>query len=189
MASSPSPQRSTEWFSERAGKVTASCIYKVMARTKTGYGADRANYAAQLVAERLTGLPAETFTNAAMVWGIETEAQARAIFAIVDVAEVRRARDPERGTRHEARRRATATGSVARGAHVERAHRDPERRRRRLHGAADAEEPWLAPPSSRAGTATSRGAAASSTCRSRRRSRSGRSAWRSSCAPRRAAAT
>ena len=73
-------QRTEEWFSERAGKVTASCIYKVMARTKTGYGADRANYAAQIVAERLTGLPAETFTNAAMVWGIETEAQARAMY-------------------------------------------------------------------------------------------------------------
>jgi putative phage-type endonuclease len=75
-------QRSEEWFSERAGTVTASCIYKVMARTKTGYGADRANYAAQLVAERLTGLPAETFTNAAMVWGIETEAQARAMYEL-----------------------------------------------------------------------------------------------------------
>lgn len=75
-------QRTDAWLSERAGKVTASCIYKVMAKTKTGYGADRANYAAQLVAERLTGFPAESFTNAAMVWGIETEAQARAMYEL-----------------------------------------------------------------------------------------------------------
>jgi putative phage-type endonuclease len=76
-------QRTQEWLSERAGKVTASCIYKVMARTKSGYGADRANYMAQLVAERLSGFPADTFTNAAMVWGIETEGQARAMYELV----------------------------------------------------------------------------------------------------------
>lgn len=75
-------QRSQEWLTERCGKVTASAIYKVMARTKTGYGADRENYAAQLVAERLTGAPAENFTNAAMQWGIDTEAQARAMYTL-----------------------------------------------------------------------------------------------------------
>lgn len=74
------PQRSEEWFAQRAGKVTASCIHKIMARTKTGYGADRANYAAQLVTERLTGLPCETFSNAAMIWGIETESRARSAY-------------------------------------------------------------------------------------------------------------
>lgn len=70
-------QRTDGWLSERCGKVTASCIYKVMARTKSGYGADRANYHAQLVTERLTRLPAESFVNGAMAWGIETEAAAR----------------------------------------------------------------------------------------------------------------
>lgn len=74
-------QRTPEWFNERVGKVTASCIYKVMARTKSGYGADRANYAAQIVTERLTGVPADSFTNGAMQWGIETEAQARAMYS------------------------------------------------------------------------------------------------------------
>lgn len=74
------PQRTPAWFSERAGKVTASAVYKVMARTRTGYGADRANYAAQLVTERLTGLPADTFSNAAMQWGTDTEPQARAAY-------------------------------------------------------------------------------------------------------------
>lgn len=70
-------QRSPEWFAKRCGRVTASCIYKVMARTKTGYGADRSNYHAQLVTERLTGTATESFTNAAMAWGTDTEPMAR----------------------------------------------------------------------------------------------------------------
>lgn len=74
-------QRTAEWHQERLGCVTASAIYKVMARTKSGYGADRANYAAQLIAERLTGFPAESFTNAAMQWGVDTEVQARAMYS------------------------------------------------------------------------------------------------------------
>lgn len=74
-------QRSDEWFAARCGKATASALYKVMAKTKTGWGADRTNYAAQLVTERLTGRPADSFTNAAMQWGIDTEAQARMAYA------------------------------------------------------------------------------------------------------------
>ena len=74
-------QRTDEWFAARCGKVTASALHKVMAKTKTGWGADRANYAAQLVTERLTGRPADSFSNAAMQWGIDTEAQARAAYA------------------------------------------------------------------------------------------------------------
>lgn len=75
-------QRTDEWFAARCGKVTASALYKVMARTKTGWGADRTNYAAQLVTERLTGRPADSFSNAAMQWGVDTEPQARAAYAI-----------------------------------------------------------------------------------------------------------
>lgn len=74
-------QRSDDWFLIRAGKVTASAVYKVMARTKTGYGADRANYMADLVTERLTGRPAGSFTNAAMQWGVDTEPMAREAYA------------------------------------------------------------------------------------------------------------
>lgn len=74
-------QRTDEWFAARCGKVTASALYKVMAKTKTGWGADRTNYSAQLVTERLTGRPADSFSNAAMQWGIDTEAQARAAYA------------------------------------------------------------------------------------------------------------
>lgn len=84
-------QRSDAWFSERAGKVTASKVADVMAKTKTGYSASRANYMAQLITERLTGLPADSFQNAAMQWGIETEPQARAMYSLetgLDVEEV-----------------------------------------------------------------------------------------------------
>ncbi|MAH32246.1 MAG: exonuclease [Marinobacter sp.] len=75
-------QRSPEWFSARAGKVTASRIADVMAKTKTGWGAGRANYAAQLVAERLTGITAESYSNAAMQWGTDTEPQARSMYEL-----------------------------------------------------------------------------------------------------------
>ena len=70
-------QRSQEWHAARLGKVTASKVADVVARTKTGYAASRANYMAQLVCERLTGKPTEGFSNAAMEWGVEQEATAR----------------------------------------------------------------------------------------------------------------
>ena len=73
-------QRSPEWFAARLGKVTASKIADVMTKTKTGYGAGRANYAAQLVTERLTGTKADSFTNAAMQWGVDCEERARAAY-------------------------------------------------------------------------------------------------------------
>lgn len=75
-------QRSPEWFAERAGKVTASRIADLMAKTKTGYSTSRANYRAQLVCERLTGAVEPSYCNAAMQWGIDTEAQARDAYQI-----------------------------------------------------------------------------------------------------------
>ncbi len=74
-------QGSPEWHAMRCGKVTASRIADMMAKTKTGWGASRANYQAQLIAERLTGLVADGYTNAAMEWGKEKEAEARAAYA------------------------------------------------------------------------------------------------------------
>lgn len=73
-------QRTAEWFAARLGKATASKIADLTATTKSGPAASRANYAAQLVAERLTGEPAETFTSPAMQWGNDTEAEARAAY-------------------------------------------------------------------------------------------------------------
>lgn len=73
-------QHSPEWFAHRTGRVTASRIADVMAQTKSGPGAARKNYMADLIAERLTGERREGFSNAAMQWGTDTEPQARASY-------------------------------------------------------------------------------------------------------------
>lgn len=81
-------QRSDEWFQARCGKVTASKVADVIAKTKSGYSASRANYMAQLIAERLTGQPADSYCNAAMQWGIDTEPFARAAYEFYRDSEV-----------------------------------------------------------------------------------------------------
>lgn len=73
-------QGSDAWKRLRLGKVTASRVADVVAKTKSGQSASRANYAAQLIAERLTGVVAESFTNAAMAHGTETEPEARSAY-------------------------------------------------------------------------------------------------------------
>lgn len=81
-------QRSDEWFEARRGKVTASRIGDLMARTKTGYGASRQNYMDQLIDEIITGQSQPGFTNAAMQWGIDTEPQARSAYELITGNEV-----------------------------------------------------------------------------------------------------
>ena len=73
-------QRSEAWFQSRLGRVTASRVADVIAKTKSGYSASRDNYMAQLICERLTGQQGESFTNAAMQWGTETEPLARSAY-------------------------------------------------------------------------------------------------------------
>lgn len=75
-------QRTEEWFKQRLGKVTASAISNVIAKTKTGVSASRENYSTQLTLERLTGEQAEFYTNAAMEWGTATEPKARQHYEI-----------------------------------------------------------------------------------------------------------
>ena len=75
-------QGTDEWFAIRCGKVTASRVADVIATTKSGYSASRANYEAQLICEILTGKPAESYSNAAMQWGTETEPLARAQYEL-----------------------------------------------------------------------------------------------------------
>lgn len=84
-------QRTDTWFADRLGRVTASCVSKIMPLKSGKYGTDRANYHAQLVTERLTGRPTEGFQSAAMLRGIEMEPQARAMYSFQsghDVVEV-----------------------------------------------------------------------------------------------------
>lgn len=73
-------QGSPEWFAERLGKVTASRVADVIAKTKSGPSTSRANYMGQLIAERLTSEVQESYSNAAMQWGTDQEPNARAAY-------------------------------------------------------------------------------------------------------------
>ena len=73
-------QRTSQWFQERLGHVTASRVSDAIAGKDT---ATRRNYLVQLVAERLTGEKQESYTNAAMQWGTETEPLARVAYQAV----------------------------------------------------------------------------------------------------------
>ena len=75
-------QGTDAWKMLRCGKVTASRVADIIARTKSGYSASRDNYMAQLICERLTGTVAESFTNAAMQHGTETEPYARLAYEV-----------------------------------------------------------------------------------------------------------
>lgn len=84
-------QGAPEWFAMRVGKVTASRVADVVAKTKSGPSASRATYMGELLAERLTGQPAEKFKSPAMQWGNDMEAEARAAYAFYtnhEVAEI-----------------------------------------------------------------------------------------------------
>lgn len=78
-------QNTPEWFDARRGKVSASRIGDILAKTaKGGISASRKNYRAELVAERLTGVTNEkTFSTPAMEWGKEQEDRARAMYEFV----------------------------------------------------------------------------------------------------------
>ena len=75
-------QGSEEWLQARCGIITASRIADIIAKTKMGESTSRANYRAQLVAERMTGKVQESFCNTAMQWGNEQEPYARIAYEI-----------------------------------------------------------------------------------------------------------
>jgi putative phage-type endonuclease len=70
-------QGSDAWKIARLGYVSASNLDAVMARGKSGEAATRRNYKIRLVTERLTGEIGESYSNASMEWGVETEPKAR----------------------------------------------------------------------------------------------------------------
>jgi putative phage-type endonuclease len=74
-------QGSLEWKQLRMGNVTASRVADVIAKTKSGYSTSRDNYMTELVIERF-GVMAESFTNAAMEHGTNTEPLARAAYEL-----------------------------------------------------------------------------------------------------------
>lgn len=81
-------QGSPEWMAIRLGRVTASRVADVIAKTKSGPAATRFNYMAELLCERLTGEAQPFFMNAAMAWGTATEAEARKAYCFFQDADV-----------------------------------------------------------------------------------------------------
>lgn len=69
-------QRTPAWYAARLGRLTGSRIADATARTKTGWSTSRDNYMAELLCERLTGLPTESYVSKPMQDGIEREPDA-----------------------------------------------------------------------------------------------------------------
>ena len=82
-------QGTPEWHQMRLGKVSASRMAELLAKTKTGaFAASRAKYMAQLLCERMTGEPTEFFTSQAMQRGVDVEPVARAAYEAENLTSV-----------------------------------------------------------------------------------------------------
>ena len=91
-------QGSDAWFAARAGKLTASRVKALVAKTKSGYSSSRANMITLLALERMTSVCEPTFSNAAMQRGTDLESEARNYYIFdrnVSVAEVGMVIHPE----------------------------------------------------------------------------------------------
>jgi hypothetical protein len=76
-------QGSDAWRALRLGKATASRIPTICRKIKSGaYSADRANYRADLVLERLTFEPADSYQSGEMIDGQNREPDARAEYEL-----------------------------------------------------------------------------------------------------------
>lgn len=96
-------QGTEEWRQARCGSLGASALHEVVAKTKTGWSASRANRLAALVVEQLTGVPQETYQNAAMQHGIEREPEARTAYEFMTNSSVKKiglVRHPNIGGTH-----------------------------------------------------------------------------------------
>ena len=77
-------QNTPEWIIHRQGMVTASNMWRVMAKLKDPKkeSAERARYKAELVCEVLTGRATEHYVSPAMETGIEREPLARTAYEV-----------------------------------------------------------------------------------------------------------
>lgn len=82
------PQGSPEWQQARCGSLGASMISDALAKTKSGWGAMRANLQTRLLIERITGVPQDSYQSQAMIDGIDREPDARAAYCFLAGAEV-----------------------------------------------------------------------------------------------------
>ena len=75
-------QGTEAWKLAKCGWVGASRVADIIAKTRTKGepSASRATYMGQLIAERLTGIPMDSFKSEAMQFGTDTEAEARAAY-------------------------------------------------------------------------------------------------------------
>ena len=78
-------QRTTEWFKVHAGRITASrmCDLTAYSKAKGKEGVElkaRADYRAELVAERLSGQMSQHFVTEQMKWGTEQEPYAKSAY-------------------------------------------------------------------------------------------------------------
>lgn len=95
-------QNSPEWHDVRRGLVTASRFTDAMSKGRgSSPSVTRKKYMLKLVAERLTGLSEESYSNGAMEWGSETESAAREYYEALNGVIVRQvgfiARDEDVG--------------------------------------------------------------------------------------------
>lgn len=82
-------QRTAEWFQARLGKVTSSNIYNVLSRTTKNLPTSKyEEYKIKLMTERLVGEISQSYTTAAMQWGIEHEENALKEYAFIYDTEV-----------------------------------------------------------------------------------------------------
>lgn len=83
-------QGTDEWLALRAGCITASSFKSlVTSRGEKTASSTRDTYLNQVIAERLTGKPVDTFKNADMERGNEREGAARDLFAAIMEVEVK----------------------------------------------------------------------------------------------------
>lgn len=75
-------QRTDDWFAARCGRITASRLADLMAKTKSGYSASRKNYMMELICQRLTGKVEQGFTSGPMMRGTELEPVAREMYVL-----------------------------------------------------------------------------------------------------------
>jgi len=75
-------QGTDAWHQLRLGKVTASRVADILAKTKTGTSASRGNYLIELALQRVTGNIEPTYINEAMQRGTQEEPLARIAYEV-----------------------------------------------------------------------------------------------------------
>lgn len=76
------PQHTAAWYEARLGLVTASRVKDIVTPTgKISTAKQRQNYLYELVAEKITGAPADTFVTADMMRGQQEEPLARELYS------------------------------------------------------------------------------------------------------------